>query len=212
MPASGPARIRVTGIPETLRRLETEMGDNGSLYRKTVREIKKAGNIAAVRARGFLPADDQMPSGFTYQNNNGWAVSRIEGRARAFPRYEQRSAQSSIRVISAREKSERTPQGWRGGKMYGIAVEMRDPAGSIYDVAGNGRSRRQRAKQSSDPRSEAFIRLVKAASWLPPAARFKVLLPAVIDTRPDIEREIRHILRRAVAKIPDATFDPWDAR
>lgn len=211
MPAAAPIRIRVDGIAQTLRRLESELGDNGKLYRKTVREIKNAGAEAATRAKGFLPSDSNMPSGFTYQNQNGWPVSKIEGK-RPFPRYEQRSAQSSIRVISAREKSTRTESGWRGGKMFGIAVEMRDAAGSIYDVAGNGRSRRQRAKQSSDPRSLEFIGLMKAASILPPSAKFKVLLPAVIDTRPEIEKKIRHILKTAVAKIPDARLDPWDAR
>lgn len=211
MPASGPATIRVEGIADTLRMLDNQLGDNGALYRKTVREIKKAGGDAVNRAKGFLPADEQMPSGFTYRNNNGWAQGRTEGR-RPFPRYEKRSAEGSLRVISAREKSVRTAAGWRGGKMFGIAVEMRDPAGSIFDVAGNGRSRRQLNRRMSDPRSMRFIRLMQAASALPPAARFKVLLPAVIDTRPEIERQIRRILANAAAKIPDVTFDPWSIR
>lgn len=211
MPASGPASMRIEGIAETLRLLDEQMGDNGALYRKTVREIKKAGGSALNRAKGFLPSDAAMPSGFTYQNDNGWAQSRIQGR-RPFPRYEKRAAEATLRIVSAREKSVRTATGWRGGKMFGIALEMRDPAGSIFDVAGNGRSRRQMQKRLANAQSLKFIGLMRAASALPPAARFKVLLPAVIDTRPEIERDIRSILRKAVAKIPDTSFDPWSVR
>lgn len=207
--------IRVAGIPSTLRALDTQLGDNGKLYRATIRSIKKAGNTATKRAAGFLPSDapqGPLPSGFTHKNSRGWSVSQVEGRARAFPRYDRHAAVSSLRVVSAREKSERTDAGWRAGKMFGIAVEMRDPAANIYDVAGNGRSRRQRAKQSSDPRSRRFIALMKAASWLPPEAKFKVLLPAVIDTRPEIIADIQKSLAVAQAALDQAARDaeaPW---
>lgn len=208
--------IRVTGIADTLRALDTQLGDNGKLYRSTIRSIKKAGNIAINRAVGFLPDDapkGPMPSGFVYRKQSeGWSQSRVQGRDRAFPRYDRRAAQQSLRVVSARERSERTDNGWRAGKMFGIAVEMRDPAANIYDTAGNGRSRRQRAKQSTDPRSQAFIGLMKAASWLPPEAKFKVLLPAVIDTRPEVIADIRRSLDFAQAALNEAARNaeaPW---
>ena len=208
--------IRVTGIADTLRALDTQLGDNGRLYRFTIRSIKKAGNTAINRAVGFLPDDSPlgpMPSGFVYRKQSeGWSKSRVQGRDRAFPRYDKRAAQQSLRVVSARERSERTDNGWRAGKMFGIAVEMRDPAANIYDVAGNGRSRRQKAKQSTDPRSRAFIGLMKAASWLPPEAKFKVLLPAVIDTRPEIIADIRRSLDAAQAALDEAARNaeaPW---
>lgn len=208
--------IRVTGIAETLRALDKQLGDNGKLYRATVRNIKKAGNIAVKRAIGFLPSDDpqgSMPSGFVYRKQSeGWSKSRVQGRERAFPRYDHRAAAQSIRVISARERSQRTETGWRAGKMFGIAVEMRDPAANIYDTAGNGRSRRQRYKQSTDPRSAAFIALMRAASWLPPEAKFKVVLPAVIDTRPEIIRDIEYQLMFAQAELNRVGNDPWRAR
>lgn len=205
--------VRVAGIGELLRRLDTELGDNGRLYRKTVRSIKKAGDVAVVRARGFLPADDPegpMPSGFVYRKQSeGWSTSRVAGRARAFPRYDKLAADQSIRVVSVRDRSVRTDTGWKAGRMYGIGVEMTDPAASIYDVAGNGRSRRSRARQSSDPRSARFISLMKAASWLPPDAKFRVLLPAVIDTRPEIIRDIEYQLMFAEADLNRAGNDPW---
>lgn len=211
MAAVSPAYIRVDGIADTLRRLENELGDNGKVYRATIRNIKKAGNAAVIRARGFLPVDENMPSGFTYQNDNGWAQSRVTGR-RPFPRYEQRAASSSIKVISAREKSVRTATGWRGGKMFGIAIEMKDAAGSIYDVAGNAKSRRQLFRRMSDPRSMRFINLLKE-NWIgDPKWRYRVVLPAVVDTRPEIIEDIRDVLTAAVARIPDATLDPWSIR
>lgn len=203
--------IRVDEIASTLRALESQLGDNGKMYRKTIRDIKKAGSQAVNRARGYLPADENLPRGFTYQNNNGWAQSRTE-RDRAFPRYERRSATSSIRIVSARERSVRTETGWHGGKMFGIAVEMKDPAGSIYDVAGNGKSRRQRIRHLSDPRSLRFIRLLSDAWIGDPKWKFRVVLPAVVDTRPEIIRDIRAILKSAANHIPDAEADPWSIK
>lgn len=205
MPQSPAQIIRVKGIADTLRALDTQLDDNGRLYRATIRSIKKAGNHAAKRAVGFLPSDapdGPMPSGFVYRKQSeGWSQSRVAGRERAFPRYDRAAASQSIRIVSARERSVRTDSGWRAGKMFGIGIEMRDPAANIYDVAGNGRSRRQKAKQSSDPRSKRFISLMKAASWLPPEAKFKVLLPAVIDTRPEIVRDINRALDAAQAAL-----------
>lgn len=213
MPQTPAQIIRVQGIAETLRALDTQLDDNGSLYRATIRSIKKAGNHASKRAIGFLPSDDPsgpMPSGFVHKNQRGWAVSQVQGRDRAFPRYDRQAAVSSIRVVSARERSTKTDTGWRAGKMFGIGIEMRDPAANIYDVAGNARSKRQKARQSSDPRSKRFISLMKAASWLPPDAKFKVLLPAVIDTRPEIIRDIHRALDAAQAAL-DAVDrkNPW---
>lgn len=213
MAQTQPQTIRVGGIAETLRALDRELGDNGKLYRKTVRNIKKAGNVAVVRARGFLPTDNPegpMPSGFVYRKQSeGWSQSRVQGRARAFPRYDKRAADDSIRVISAREKSVRTETGWRAGKMFGISIEMMDAAASIYDVAGNGRSKRSLARQSSNPSSQRFISLMRAASWLPPNAKFRVLLPAVIDTRPEIIRDIEYQLMFAQAELNRVGNDPW---
>lgn len=201
--------IRVEGIAETLRQLDTELGDNGRFYRRTVAAIKKAGSSAVTRAHGFLPSEQDMPSGFTHKNVRGWSVSRVEGRARAFPRYDRQAAISSIRVISARERGVRTDTGWRAGRMFGIAIEMKDPAANIYDVAGNGRSKRQRNKVSSTPKSREFIGLMRAASWLPEKARFRVLLPAVIDTRPEIVNDIRKILDGARVRLNAQRDATW---
>lgn len=189
--------LRVNGIAETLRALDTELGDNGKLYRRTVKDIKAAGNQAAVRARGYLPAEEDLPSGFTHKNKTKFPESRVPGRARAFPRYDRRAAESSLRVVSARERSVRTDYGWRAGRMFGISLEMKDPAGSVYDVAGNGKSRRQRFKRSNDPRSMAFIGLLKQ-TWIgDPKWKFRVVLPAVVDTRPEIIAGIHQSLDRA---------------
>lgn len=190
------ATLRVTGIPETLRALEQELGDNGRVYRKTVKAIKEAGGDAVRRARGYLPAEKQMPRGFTHKNERGWSVSRTE-KERAFPRYDKAAADSSIRIVSARERSRMTDNGWRAGRMYGISVEMKDAAASIYDVAGNGKSRRQMAKRSSDPRSERFIGLLRRAWIGDPNWRFHVVLPAVVDTRPEIIAKIDVVLATA---------------
>lgn len=206
MPAPFTPRVEVRDIAETLRALERELGDNGKVYRATIRQIKKAGNQAVVRARGYLPQEQDLPSGFTHKNVRGWAVSRVQGRDRAFPRYDRVAATGSIRVISARERSVRTDYGWRAGKMYGIAIEMRDPAGSIYDVAGNGKSRRQKAKRSSDPRSQRFIDQLKTAWIGDPKWNFRVLLPAVVDTRPEIIKDVRQILDGARIRL-DAQRD-----
>lgn len=202
--------LRVSGIAETLRALDRELGDNGKVYRQTVKAIKAAGDDAVNRARGYLPADEYLPSGFTYRNNNGWAKSRTK-RDRAFPRYEKRSAASSMRVVAAREKSTRTASGWRAGKMFGISIEMRDPAGSIYDVAGNGRSKRQLNKHLSDPRSLRFIRLLGQAWIGDPNWRFHVVLPAVVDTRPEIINKIEFILDQSQARLERARAEVWRA-
>lgn len=195
--------LRVEGIAEMLRRLDTELGDNGKVYRRTVREIKAAGSDAVNRARGYLPDEKNLPSGFTHKNVRGWAVSRTE-KGRAFPRYDRQAASDSIRIVSARERSRMTDNGWRAGRMFGISVEMRDPAGSIYDVAGNGKSRRQRAKRSSDPRSQAFIDRLKTAWIGDPDWRFHVILPAVVDTRPEIIAKIRMILANSERTLEQA--------
>ena len=200
--------IRVEGIAEILRALDRELGDNGKVYRKTVKAIKDAGRQAEARARGFLPQEVDLPRGFTYRNDNGWAQSRIDGR-RPFPRYDRAAATGSIRTVSAREKSVRTDYGWRAGKMYGIAIEMRDPAGSIYDVAGNGKSRRQQAKRSADPRSGAFVALLRRAWIGDPKWRFRVLLPAVVDTRPEIIRDIYRILDHSRAILGAKRDGTW---
>lgn len=188
--------LRVTGIAETLRALDQELGDNGRIYRSTVKAFKEAGSDAVRRAQGYLPADDALPVGFTYRNDNGWAKSRTD-RARAFPRYEKRAASGSIRVVAARERSRRTDNGWRAGRMFGIAIEMKDPAASIYDVAGNGKSRRQLLKRSSDPRSERFVGLLRRAWIGDPNWKFHVVLPAVVDTRPQIIAKMHGIIEKS---------------
>ena len=204
------ANIRVYGIADTLRRLDSELGDNGKVYRQTVKAIKDAGNDAAVRARGYLPDDTKMPRGFAYQNNNGWSKSRTD-RERAFPRYEQRTAQASIRVVSARDRAVRTETGWRGGKMFGIGIEMRDPAGSIYDVAGNGKSKRQTMKRMTSPKSAVFVGLLRRA-WIGDTKwRFRVILPAVVDTRPDIIKKIYLVLEDARIKLDAARDGSWSS-
>lgn len=205
--------LRVTGIPETLRALERELGDNGRVYRQTVKAIKEAGGDAVRRARGYLPTDSEtgpLPSGFTHKNVRGWAVSRTE-KARAFPRYDKRAADSSIRIVSARERSRMTDNGWRAGRMYGISVEMKDAAASIYDVAGNGKSRRQIAKRSSDPRSEQFIGLLRRAWIGHPNWRFHVVLPAVVDTRPEIIAKINAVLAIAERHLERERTSKWTA-
>lgn len=204
MPAPFTPRVDVKDIAETLRALDRELGDNGKVYRATIRQIKKAGDQAVNRARGYLPQERDLPSGFTHKNVRGWAVSRVQGRDRAFPRYDRVAATGSIRVISARERSVRTDYGWRAGKMYGIAIEMRDPAGSIYDVAGNAKSKRQLRNRT--PQGQRFIDQLKTAWIGDPKWNFRVLLPAVVDTRPEIIKDIRRILDGARLRL-DAERD-----
>lgn len=193
--------LRVTGIAETLRALDQELGDNGRIYRSTVKAFKEAGSDAVRRAQGYLPADDALPVGFTYRNDKGWAKSYLKNAngdaKRAFPRYEKRAASGSIRVVAARERSRMTDNGWRAGRMFGIAIEMKDPAASIYDVAGNGKSRRQLLKRSSDPRSERFVGLLRRAWIGDPNWKFHVVLPAVVDTRPEIIAKMQAIIDRS---------------
>ena len=189
--------LRVEGIAETLRLLERELGDNGKVYRKTIQSIKRAGEIAVNRSRGYLPQETDLPSGFAYKNTTRFRREIGNTGKRPFPRYDGFAARNSIRVVSARERSVMTDHGWRGGKMYGIAVEMRDPAGSVYDVAGNGKSRRQAAKRSSDPKSRFFIQQLRKAWTGDPKWRFRVVLPAVVDTRPEIIADIKRILELA---------------
>lgn len=197
--------LRVTGVAETLRALDRELGDNGKVYRQTVRSIKKAGDQAVNRARGYLPQNDEIhPSGFARQNLTRWSGTGT------FPRYDRFAATSSIRVIAAREKARMTDRGWRAGRMFGIAIEMRDRAGSIYDVAGNGKSRRQLAKRAASEKSRRFVEQIRRSWTGDPNWRFRVLLPAVVDTRPDIVRDINRILVLAERRL-NVERGVWEA-
>lgn len=193
--ATDKAFIDASQIQRVLVALRTELADNGKLYRRTLRAVKRAGGTAATEARGLLPSDapapdNVLPSGFVRRNDSGWATTRTgrdgSRRERAFPRYDKFAAAASISVVASKTRRSRTASGWRGGNVEGVAVQMRDPAGSIYDAARRGKH----------PSGIRLVRGFVAASGLN-AGLFRVLLPAVIKTRPAIKAAIELALSDA---------------
>lgn len=161
--------------------------------------VQKAGLSAVRRARGYLPSESEMLSGFAYVNKfSGWPKANkanSRGDRRPYPRYRQSNAQKSVRTRSYRAKARRTESGgWIGGHTVALAVEMTDAAGAIYETAGKGKGTKTAA-------GERMISGFNKLATMGPN-RYRVVLPAVIDTRPEILLEIRRqveIAERAVA-------------
>lgn len=178
-------------IRETLKAVRTELGDNGKVYRRTLLAIKRAGSVAVARAGGYLPGEGELPSGFSRRNDKGWGASRTGAtgikRERTFPRYDRNAAVSGLRVISAKGRATRTESGWTSGSVDGVIVEQRDAAGNIFDIAGRRGGRTDSGKR--------LIAGFDRAGLHSPLMR--VLLPAVIDTRPEIEASIERALASA---------------
>jgi hypothetical protein len=180
-----------------LSRLNREMGDNGKFKKRTLAAFRKAGNVAVRRAGGYLPYSENMPRGFAYVNQSGnppKANSRNKRKdQRPWPRYDRDKAVKSIKVASLRANDRRVRGYGVVSTWSGVVVSMKDPAGSIFDTAGKGK----------DEKSESGLRLIHGfnASSTVPSNHYRVLLPAVIDTRPEIIAAINvaiHAAERAL--------------
>ena len=185
-------------IQATLVVLRKELGDKGRVYRKTLKALDRAGISALGRARELLPDEGALPSGFVRVNNDGWAKTRTGAdgilRDRAFPRYEKRSALMGLKVKKIRGRAQMTSAGWVAGGITGVGLEQLDPAAVIFDIAGH------KNPGGETPAGQRLIKgFDKASSFAAPLMR--VLLPAVIETKPKVMRAINLALSNAQYQI-----------
>lgn len=151
------------------------------LKKRAMREMRKVANTAAKNAREAYPANDDLPSGFTYVNKSGAEPVSRTGRKRAFPRYDQGAAQAGVRVTTRQGKARgRLISGARYGFVNMMGLTLDDAAGAILETAGtvwpNGRTR------SGGNLIGGFVSATGVASQL-----FKVVLPQIIASRPDVK-------------------------
>lgn len=198
--------IDTARIAATVKALNSEFGPK--FGRGLQAGLRKAAGPALNRAKGYLPQDSDMPSGFAYKNNQTWpkanaANSRRDGRP--WPRYDRQAAIAGLRVRSRRGKARMVNNRWVGGQTASIALESRDPAAAIFETAGKGRG-------TKSEKAQRLIRGFEAATTVGPN-RYRVVLPAVIDTRPEIVAEINRLVDDAEQRIRAArTTDQWSVR
>lgn len=190
-PKAGENAAMARRIQATLKELRTQVGDGGKVYRRTLKAIRAAGNAAQMSAVMLLPYESDMPSGFTRRNNKTWATSRTN-RTRAFPTYERTSARMGIQVKTLRGRAKMTETGWVGAGVDGVEIIQTDAAGNIFDIAGR--------KGGSTESGKRLIALFDDASRFN-APLFRILVPAVVETKPQILREINRALDEAQAAV-----------
>ena len=106
---AGPVRVR--GVQETLRDLRTL---EPTLYKATMRTIKRAAKPLQSAAQGALPASAPL-SGFAHGGRTGWSRSAAR-----------------VSVNTGGRKS--------GGTWTLVKVRLNGAAGSLFDMAGRGSS------------------------------------------------------------------------
>lgn len=188
------AARRIQGV---LKELRTQLDDNGKVYKRALRAIKRAGQSAQTTAIMLLPYESDLPSGFTRVSNDGWAKSRTN-RTAAFPHFERRAAREGIKIQSLRGKAKMTERGWIGSGVNGIEIVQSDAAANIFDIAGT--------KGGVTAAGKRLIGLFDNASRFN-APLYRVLLPAVIETRPEIIHEIERALDAAQKALDRAGGD-----
>lgn len=198
-------RIDTSRVAATVKALNGEFGPK--FGRRLQKALRDAANPAINRAKGYLPYDALMPSGFVYRNNNGWAkanAANSRGDRRPWPRYERQTAIGTLRARSIRGRAKYVEGRWIGGQTASIAIEMKDAAASIFETAGKG-------KGAKSERAQRLITGFESATTVGPN-RYRVVLPAVVDTRPDIIAAFGRIIDEAEQQIRTArTTDAWSA-
>ena len=194
--------IDTSRVAATVKALNSEFGPK--FGRQLQRALKKTAQPAITRAKGYLPYESLLPSGFVYRTNTTWPKANAANNngGRPWPRYDRMAAISTLKTRAVRGKARMIEGRWVGGQTASIAIEMRDPAASIFETAGKG-------KRQKSEKAQRLIAGFEAATSVG-AGRYRVVLPAVVDTRPDILREFGRVIEEAEMKINAArTSDAW---
>lgn len=95
------------------------------LDKETQKNLRKVLSSVTSRAKGYLPSDQQMLSGWT-----GEVASQETIKYRAFPKYEQGKAIRGIKASTTPSKPNRN--GWSSL----VSIENASAGGAIYETAG----------------------------------------------------------------------------
>lgn len=181
---SGSQYEEIKGLDETLQALKNF---DVSLERKGRDALKRAALIGELVAKAETPREGQVPSGFAYINQSGvdWYGTRGTAKARAFPRYNRDDARSSIKTTTRAAAKERFVRERRYGFVNIVGIEMTDPAASIIAAAGT-------MSNGKGARGERFINVIGQRTGLK-RPLYRILLPAVIKTRPYVMASLKKV-------------------
>lgn len=187
---SGAQYDDIKGLAETLEALKKF---DVSLERKGREELKKAAIIGELVAKAETPREGQVPSGFAYINQTGaeWYGTRGTAKARAFPRYNRDDARASIKTTTRADRKERFVRERRYGFVNIVGIEMTDPAAAIIAGAGT-----MSAGQSEKGRR--FINVIAERTGIK-RPLYRILLPAVIKTRPYVMASLKMVADEQMA-------------
>lgn len=162
-----------------------------NLKRRTRTALRKAVAQTVRRAGGYLPYNSSMPTGFV----EGEQPAMARKKDRPFPRYDRDRA---VRSIKATTRQGKRRYAYRGGVTTGwvnaIGIEMTDPAGSVFDAAGTKNAEGETVQGANLIRGFNAVGLVQKNY-------FRVLLPAVIDTREEVISDFERIIASAALQM-----------
>ena len=95
------------------------------LDKETQKNLRKVLSSVTSKAKGYLPSNDQMLSGWTGEVSSSETINY-----RAFPKYDQGKAIRGIKAIT--KPSEPNRNGWSSL----VRIENQNAGGSIYETAG----------------------------------------------------------------------------
>lgn len=137
-----PTKVKgVIELRKALRKFEPD------LAKETQKEIVAALKPMVVKARGFLPSNEDLPSGWLKRENAGgrWATKF----------YDQATARRGITWKSSPSKANN--KGWRSV----ASVLNKNPAGAIYETAGRKTQGQQGASANPNAGQEFIAELNK---------------------------------------------------
>lgn len=164
----------IKGLDETLRALRDF---DLKLERKSRDTLKRAAVVGELVAKSKAPREGDVPSGFAYVNKFGQAprATKASNRTRAFPRYDRDAVRKSIKTTTRRDPDVGSVARYRGFVNV-VGIELTDPAGAIVAAAGT-------ASPGLSERGRRFVSTIAERTGVP-RPLYRILLPAVIATRP----------------------------
>lgn len=181
---SGAQYDDIPGLAETLTALSQF---DVSLERKSREVLKQAAVVGELVAKSQTPREGEVPSGFAYVNRFGadWYGRQGTAKARAFPRYNRDDARASIKTTTRAASSQR----WINQRRYGfvniVGIEMTDPAAAIIAAAGT-------MSPGNSEKGRRFINVIAERTGIN-RPLYRILLPAVIKTKPFVMTSLRKV-------------------
>lgn len=177
--------VKIDGLDQTLRALRDF---DISLERRGRDALKSAAIVGELVAKSMVPKESQVPSGFAYYNKTGDGVpkaTKASNRSRAFPRYDSDEVRNSIKTTTRQDRTDRASRARGRGFVNVVGIEMTDAAGAIVAAAGT-------ASNGQSTKGHRFIYVIAERTGLR-RPLYRILLPAVIKTRPYVMRSLKRV-------------------